>query len=81
MIAVFAGGIAQVEFCVVILVKEFLHAVGVIVVRVAQDTRIDFRNVNPHECSILGELRRSSRVEQNALAVEFGVDAKSPFAL
>ena len=81
MVAVFAGGITQVEFGVVILVEKFLHAVGVIVMRVAQNACIDFGNVNPHDGGVLGKLRRGTCVEQNALAVEFGVDAKSPFTI
>ena len=81
MVAVFGCGFAKIEFGVIVFLEKFLHAIGVIVMCVAQDAGVNLRNVNPHECSILGELRRSSRVEQNALAVEFGVDAKSPFAL
>jgi len=57
VVAVFAGGVAQVEFGVVVLVEEFLHAVGVIIVRMAQDASIDFGNVDAHKCGVLGELR------------------------
>lgn len=81
VVAVFASGITQVKFGVVILVEEFLHAVSVIVMRMAQDACIDFGNVDSHDGGVLRELRGCSRVEQNAFAVEFGVDAKSPFAL
>ena len=81
VVAVFAGGVTQVEFGVVILVEEFLHAVGVVVMRMAQDACIDFGNVDAHDGGILGETCGGSRVEQNALAVEFGVDAKPPFTL
>ena len=80
MVAVFAGGIAQVKFGVVVALEKFLHAVGVIVMRVTQNACIDFRNVNPHDGGVLRELRGGSRVEQDALAVKFRVDAKSPFA-
>ncbi len=79
MVAVFAGRISQVEFCVVVLVEEFLHAVGVIVMRMAQDSGIDCSDVDSHESGVLGELRGGSRVKQNALAVEFRIDAKAPF--
>ena len=81
VVAVFAGGISQVEFGVVILVKEFLHAVGVIVMRMAQDAGVNFGNVDSHDGSVFGESCRGTCVEQNAFAVEFGVDAKSPFAI
>ena len=81
MVTVFASGITQVEFGVVVLVEEFLHAIGVIVMRMAQDAGVNFGNVYSHDGGVLRELRGRSRVEQNALAVEFGVDAKSPFAL
>ena len=79
MIAVFAGGVTQVEFGVVILVEEFLHAIGVIVMRMAQDAGVNFGNVYSHDGGVLRELRGRSCIEQNAFAVEFGVDAKSPF--
>ena len=81
VVTVFAGSVAQVEFSVVVLVEKFLHAVRVVVMSVAQDAYIDFGNVDAHECGVLCKLRRGTCVEQNAFAVEFGVDAKSPFAL
>ena len=79
MVTVFAGGVAQVEFGVVVLSEEFLHAIGVVVVCMAQNAGINLRNVDSHESGVLGELCGGSCVEQNALAVEFGVDAKAPF--
>lgn len=80
VVAVFVGGIAQVKFGVAVLVEEFLHAIGVIVMRMTQDSGIDCSDVDSHESCVLGELCGSSRVEQNSLAVEFRIDAKSPFA-
>ena len=79
MVTVFAGGVAQVKFGVVVLLEEFLHAVGVIVMRMAQDAGVNFGNVDSHDGGVLRKLRRGSRVEQNALAIEFRIDAKSPF--
>ena len=55
MVAVFAGGVAQVEFGVVVFVEEFLHAVCVVVVRVAQDARINCSKVDAHVGGVLGE--------------------------
>ena len=81
VVAVFVGGIAQVKFGVAVLVEEFLHAVRVVVMRVAQDARINLRNIDVHIGRVLGELCGGSRVEQNALAVKFRVDTKSPFTL
>ena len=80
MVAVFAGGIAQVKFGVVVFLEEFLHAVSVVVLRMAQYACVNCREVNSHENGVLGELRGGSRVKQNALAVEFRIDAKTPFA-
>ena len=80
VVAVLAGGVAQVKFGVAVLVEEFLHAVRVVVMRVAQDARINLRNIDVHIGRVLGELCGSSRVEQNAFAVEFRIDAKTPFA-
>ena len=80
MVAVFAGGIAQVKFGVAVALEKFLHAVCVVVMRVAQDARVNCSEVNPHECGVFCELRGGSCVEQNALAVEFRIDAKTPFA-
>lgn len=80
MVAVFAGGVAQVEFGVVVFLEEFLHTIGVIVMRMTQDSGIDCSDVDSHESGVLGELRGGSRVKQNALAVEFRIDAKAPFA-
>lgn len=81
VVAVFASGITQVEFGVVVLVEEFLHAVCVVVMRVAQDAGINCSKVDAHVGGILGEECGSSCVEQDALAVEFCVDAKSPFTI
>ena len=80
VVTVFAGSVAQVEFSVVVLVEKFLHAIRMVIMSVAQDACIDFGNVDAHVGGVLGELCGGSRVEQNALAVEFGIDAKSPFA-
>ena len=79
VVAVFAGGVTQVEFGVVILVEEFLHAVCVVVMRVAQNAGVNLRNIDTHVGCVLGEESGCSRIEQNAFAVEFGIDAKSPF--
>ena len=81
VIAIFGGGFAQVKFGVVVLVEEFLHAVRVVVMRVAQDAGINCGKVDVHVGGILGEECRGSCVEQYALAVEFGVHTKSPFAI
>ena len=80
MVAVFAGGIAQVKFGVADALEKFLHAIGVIVMRVTQDSGIDCSDVDSHESGVLGELRGGSRVKQSALAVEFRIDAQTPFA-
>ena len=81
MVAVFASGIAQIKFGVAVALEKILHAIGVIVMRMTQDSGIDCSDVDSHESGVLGELRGGSRVEQNAFAVEFGADAKSPFTL
>ena len=57
VVAVFAGGVAQVKFGVAVLVEKFLHAVRVVVMRVAQDARVNCSEVNPHECGVFCELR------------------------
>ena len=81
MVTVFAGGVAQVEFSVVVLVEEFLHAVRVIVMRVAQDAGINCGKVDVHVGGVLGEECGGSRVEQDAVTVEFCIDSKSPFTI
>ena len=81
VVAVLGCGLSQVKFGVVVLVEEFLHAVCVIVMRVAQNAGINCGKVDAHAGGILGEECGSSCVEQDALAVEFGVDAKSPFTV
>ena len=81
VVAVLGCGLSQVKFGVVVLVEEFLHAVCVIVVRVAQDAGINCGKVDAHVGGVLGEECGSSCVEQNAFAVEFGVHTKSPFAI
>jgi len=81
VITIFGGGFAQVEFSVVVFVKELLHAVCVIVMSVTQDTCINCGKVDAHVGGVLGEECGSSCVEQDAFAVEFGVHAKSPFTI
>ena len=55
VVAVFAGGIAQVEFGVAVLVEKFLHAVGMVVMCVAQDAGINCGNIYSHVIGVLGE--------------------------
>jgi len=81
VVAVLGCGFSQVEFGVVVLVEEFLHAVCVVVMRVAQDAGINCGKVDAHVGGVLGEECRGSRVEQDALAIEFGVHTKSPFTI
>ena len=81
MVAVFAGGVAQVEFGVVVFLEEFLHTIGVIVMRMTQDSGIDCSDVDSHESGVLGEECGGSCVEQDVFAVEFCIDAKSPFTI
>ena len=81
VVAVLGCGFAKVKFGVVVLVEEFLHAVCVVVMRVAQDAGINCGKVDAHIGGILGEERGGSCVEQNAFAVEFGVHTKSPFTI
>ena len=81
VVAVFGCGLSQVKFGVVVLVEKFLHAVCVVVMRVAQDACIDCGKVDVHVGGVLGEECGGSRVKQDAFAVEFGVHAKSPFAI
>ena len=81
VVAVLGCGLSQVKFGVVVLVEEFLHAVCVIVMRVAQDASINCGKVDAHVGGVFGEECRSSCVELDVFAVEFCVDAKSPFAV
>ena len=80
VVAVFGGGITQVKFGVIVVLEKFLHAVCMVVMGMAQNACVNLRDVDAQDGSILGELCGGSCVEQNAFAVEFGVDAKAPFA-
>ena len=55
VVAVFGCGLSQVEFGVAVPVEEFLHAVCVVVMRMAQDACINCGKVDVHVGGVLGE--------------------------
>ena len=79
VVTVFGSSCTQIERCGPVYREKGDHPARMIVVRMAQDSRINKREVHTHGSRISYKQGARPRIQENPQALEFHMDAQPPF--